>query len=276
MRSFLWLSVLLLVPSLLAQPRGRIPPYLQPGRLDEEAGARVMERFRQIGIAGEFVFAVELIHQPYRGDSVTHEGRLAGGWTGFPRTRLDLEAPSGESTPRRFLQWNGPQPQTWSLVDGQLRQLQGNALHQPLIPGLTLTPYDVQMPFIYWTDYAYEGSSRLRGRGVHFFLLYPPEDDPRYASIGAVRVAIDADFNVAVRAETLDLDSQPLRRLDVQSVKKVQDQWIIRRLDLIDLQTRDRSRLEVVAARLSLQLPDKTLHPDGLDMPIPPVELEAL
>lgn len=273
----LCLLILLSASLLPAQPRGRVPPYLQnPDRLDADEGARVIRQFRQIGLMGDFVFTVQLVHEPYRGAARTYPGTLAGEWGVTPRTRLELAPLPGENSPRHFLQWNGPEARIWAHIGDQTRLLTADQLHQPLLPGITITPFDLQMPFIYWNDYVYEGSRRLRGRGVHFFLLYPPESDPRYAEMGGVRVAIDADFNVTVRAETLDLDGNVLKRLEVQSVKKVQEQWIVRRIDLIDLQTRDRTRLEVQAARLALDLPDRIFEPEGLAEPLPEIKLQPL
>ena len=132
------------------------------------------------------------------------------------------------------------------------------------------------MPFLDWPDYAYEGTRRFRGREVHFFLLYPPLDDPVAESIGGVRVAVDANFNVAVRTETLDSTGNALRRLDVRSVKKVDEQWMIRRLDLVDLETRDRTRLVVNAARIGLALEPSLFTPKGLTQPLPETELKEL
>jgi hypothetical protein len=93
---------------------------------------------------------------------------------------------------------------------------------------------------------------------------------------GAVRVAIDADFNVAVRAETLGHDGEAIRRLDVRSVKKVDEQWIVRRIDLIDLQSRDRTELRLQAARVGLALPDSLFTPEGIETPLPEIELTPL
>ena len=283
MRS-LWLLLMLGIgaSAVWSQPRGRIPPYLQnPDRLDPAEGQRVIEQFRRIGLAGDFAFAVELIHEPRRAATETYTGTVVGTWGQAPQTRLDLAPLEVGAPPRRYLQWNGVQPVLWT-VDWEASppavvQITGESLYRPLVPGITFTPYDLQMPFIYWRDFAYEGSNRLKGRPVHYFLLYPPAEDARYDEIGAVRVAIDADFNVAVRAETLDLEGNPSKRLDVQSVKKVQGQWIVRRLDLIDLVSEDRTRLEVVAAAVGIVVDDALLDPTHLaDPDAPDLALEPL
>ncbi|MFP4282114.1 MAG: outer membrane lipoprotein-sorting protein [Opitutales bacterium] len=267
---------------LLAQSRGRIPPNLRdPARLDEAEGARVLEAFRRLPVAGDFVYAIELVHEPRRAPTRVYEGFFSGGWHDGLRTRLDLRPADEDAGPQRFLQWNGADPRLWTYspshdATSEARSADAAALHESVLPGLALTPFDLQMPFLYWPDYAYEGSGRLKGRGVHHFLLYPPSEDPRYTGIGAVRVAIEENFNVAMRVETLDEAGEVTKRFEVQAVKKVGDQWIVRRIDFMDRVSGDRTRLVVTAAQVESALPPSLLTPDGLAQPLPEVPLEPL
>ena len=41
--------------------------------------------------------------------------------------------------------------------DGEFDELTGDALREPILPGIVYTPFDLQMPFLYWEDYNYEG-----------------------------------------------------------------------------------------------------------------------
>ena len=283
---FLHFSIFLLLGSLLAgglnaQTRGRIPPNLRtPDQLDTAEGVRVITQFRQMRLDGDFLFDIELVHEPHRGDTKKYLGKLCGQYADGLRMRVDFVEPFSKAPNLRFLQWNGPSPKFWkwnaAADDPQAAPLEGEALHVPLLPGITYTPYDLQMPFLHWSDFVYEGTRRLKGRSVHYFLFYPPEQDPRYTEFGGVRVAIDADFNVAVRAETLDLEGEVRRRLEVRSVKKVDEQWIVSRIDLIDMVTRDRTQLRVQAARVGLVLPPRLFSPEGLDNEIPAIELTEL
>jgi hypothetical protein len=276
------LAALFLAATALAQTslqRGRIPPNLRdPARLNPAEGARILQDFRQVRLAGDFLFAVELIHQPHRGESIVYRGHLSGQAAGDLRTRVDLAPTTVDAAPCRFLQWSGPEPRLWKVSGEQSdpRPIEGEALLEPLLPGLTYTPFDLQMPFVHWGDFVYEGAGRLKGRPVHYFLLYPPPDDDRYASIGAVRIVVDADFNVAMRAETLDAEGTAVRRLEVSALKKVDEQWIVRRFDLVDLVSRDRTVLLITAARVGLDLPPVLFTPEGLDKALPPVPLTEL
>lgn len=270
-RFFYVLSALCCLPLLLdAQPRGRVPPNMQaPDQLDPEKGIEVLERLRSTGPAGDVIFRFQLLHQPYRGDEVRHEGLLAGTWrSGFPQNRIEIPATAAHEAVR-LLQWNSPSPQFWRAEftrggDAQPRLLSGEELLEPLLPEVTFSPFELQMPFIYWNDYVYEGSERVKGRPAHFFLLYPPSDDPAYAHLGAVRAVIDADFNVILRAEILDPEGQALKTIKVQSFKKVDEQWIVKRIDLVDEVTRDRTRFEVTAAAVGLALDASWFEPASL------------
>lgn len=272
--------VFLLAAGLDAQPRRAAPSIRNPEQLNATEGQRVIAQFRAFRVGGDFIFGIELVHEPYRGDSLTYQGTLSGYAGATLRTRVELVPEGSDDAELKYIQWSRPHPTLWKL-DGRedepiVKDVLSESLFEPLLRGLTFSPFDLMMPYLDWPEFVYEGTRRLRGREVHFFLLYPPAEDPAAASIGGVRVAIDADFNVAVRTETLNGDGTPLRRLDVQSVKKVDSQWIIRRLDMIDLQSRDRTRLVVKTARVGLTLEPGLFTPEGLSIPLPEVPLTSL
>lgn len=273
-RFFYVLCATLLLPLILeAQPRGRVPPNMRtPDQLDPAAGKAVLERFRSVGPVGDLIFRFELTHQPYRADEVVYSGVLAGSWrSGHARTRVEIPA-GPEESPTRLLLWNGPDPRFWMATSGpkgnlEPRRLRGEELFEPVVANVTFSPFELQMPFVYWDDYVYEGTERVKGRPAHFFLLYPPSDEPKYAHIGAVRAIIDADFNVILQAEILDPEGRPLKTIKVQSFKKVDGQWIVKRIDLVDETTRDRTRFEVTAAAVGLTLDPRWFEPASLAEP---------
>ena len=57
------------------------PPtdYVQFSRPDQEEGRRVLARFRQAGIAGQYYFEFDLRVMPRRGEERVFHGRLWGG-----------------------------------------------------------------------------------------------------------------------------------------------------------------------------------------------------
>src|ERR1019366_8350061 len=108
-----------------------------------------------------------------------------------------------------FLSWliqSGSQPASWLQNPNQ----PGPRLLTPAesltpISGTDLTLFDLQMPFLYWDDFAYEGIAKVRSRPAYSFLLYPPADlAAARPELGAVRVVLDTQFHALVQAEMLD------------------------------------------------------------------------
>lgn len=268
LRGLLLIGLGLLIASVgSAQPR-RLPPNLQdPDQLRPEEGAKVLAAFRETGPVGDVVADFALTFEPYRDTTRHYEGRFFGTWIGAPRTRVVMSA-QDDFPLQRWILWNGPEPRAWrwdaSGEASEAQEIGSSELFSPLIPGTTLTPFDLQMPFIYWNDYAYEGTRRVKGRAAHFFLLYPPAEDARYAAIGGVRVVLDADFNALLSAEILDPDGKELKRIAVQSFKKLNDQWIVKRIDLIDEVSRDRTRFELLAASVGPLVDPRWFRPESL------------
>lgn len=253
---------------LEAQPRFRPPPNrIDPARLNEEEGERLLERFRKSGIPEPFSFHFRLEHMPRRAATVTYEGRLwAHWWGGVHETRIHLL----EGTPAGgvgLLLRNGPEPEAWirrAGEDATAETVDRNRMMEPLTEDIAFTPFDLLMPFVHWEDWVYEGSRRMRGRPAHYFLLYPPEDDPRYADVSGVRILVDADFNALLQAEVIDTDGARMKTLRADSFRRVGDQWIVRRIDITDERTRDRSRFEVVAAAMDAELDEGVFAPGSL------------
>ena len=162
-----------------AQPAGRKvrppPNYVQFGTPDQEAGARILRGFRSMGIAGDYYLEFRLSLMPRRGAEVEEGGRLWGTRNAlgpFQRVELGQAGVKG-----RWLIQNGVEPVVWqSRADGTANLIPNEKLFLPLLPGADLTPFDLQMPYLFWEDFVFEGVSRVRGRPAHTFLLYPPAD----------------------------------------------------------------------------------------------------
>ena len=83
-----------------------------------------------------------------------------------------------------------PQIWRWTQGSGNPAEPPGiKALFEP-VSGTNLTAFDLQMPFLYWPDFIYEGLARMHGRPAHQFLFYPPADVaaqyPTFAASGLI------------------------------------------------------------------------------------------
>ncbi len=253
-----------------AQPRGRTKPqFVSPEQLNPGEGEAVLTSFRTARLAGDYAFLFELRHMPRRGKTQVHTGSMWGTWdrSGRALTRIHL-ATKPET---RILQIGGEPGAVFKQIgDEPVELVAGRDKFQPVVNGITFSPFELQMPFLFWTDYVYEGTEKLRGRPAHYFLLYPP-DDFELTEVGGVRVMIDADFNALLRAEILDPEGRALKTFKINSFKKVDDQWIVKTIDLIDEKTRDKTRFEIIAAAVGKDLPTEIFEPESLSEDIAPI-----
>lgn len=260
-------------PVLFAQaPRARpAPSFVSGGKADQAEGARVLSQFRQAGIAGTYWLSFELRVMPRKGAERTVEGQLLGtrGPQG-PLTRLTLEN-------ERWLIQSGPQSAAWIAPTGQAARAATTAETLQPVAGTDLTLFDLQMPFLHWTDFVHEGLTKVRARPAHQLLLYPP---PEFAQtrpdLAAVRIYIDTQFQALVQVEQLGADGKAIKAMTLIDLKKVGEQWLVKSIDLRNNVTRDKTRLTFKAAALDLTLPAETFALEQLGGPLPPVPREKI
>ena len=127
------------------------------------------------------------------------------------------------------------------------------------VAGTDLTIFDLQMPFLYWTDFTYEGQAKVRGRPTYSFILRPPPGYvPPQPGLTGVRVLIDTQFQAMVQADQLGPKGAVERSVVLLDLKKVGEQWLVKTIDVRDMSSRDKTRLTITAAAINLKLPDGT------------------
>lgn len=270
----LLLGLLMCVAHSDAQSRFRPPPsYLQVGEPDQAEGARILGEFRALGISGDYALDFELRVMPRRGAERLISGKMIGARDDtieVTRVRFDNAT---QGVPKAMLIRKGAGGGVW-IHDGKsadARKLEDTELFEP-IAGTDLTAFDLQMPFLGWFDLVYEGLARLRGRPSHQFIVYPP---PKIAAarpeLTAVRFHLDAQFNALVQAEFLGEAGKPLKTITVLELKKTQEQWIVKSIDLRNDVTRDKTRFRITAAALGVMQPKVFFQPAHLAIPVPEV-----
>ncbi|HEY0945072.1 MAG TPA: outer membrane lipoprotein-sorting protein [Opitutaceae bacterium] len=249
-----------------------LPRYAQGPRPDQAEGRRILEEFRQLGIAGDYFLEFQLRVMPRRGD----EHRLDGRWWGSRNaagaiSRL-VVLPQGESGETRLLVQNGVRPAAWRWSAPQARPepLGLEALFDR-VADTDVTIFDLQMPFLHWNDFVFEGVAKVRGRPAQTFLLYPPaEFSAAYPALTGVRVFLDLEFHALVQAEQIGAEGRPLKAMTVLDLKKIGDQWIVKSIDLRDETTRNKTRFSVTGAALNLDFSPTLFSPEELSEPVAP------
>lgn len=223
---------------------------------------------------GEYYLEFNLRVLPRRGDDYIVPGRMWGARNeNGPISRVVL-TPANPGTERRLLVQSGRNCRLWSWSGSEpdkVEALGDDALFTPLAT-TNLTPFDLQMPFIYWDDFVYEGVVPMRGRPADAFLFYPPADiAARRPELTGVRVYLDSQYGALVQAEEIGDQGEPLKAISVVELRKVKDQWIVKTIDLRDERTRDKTRFSVTGAALELDLAGSVFEADGLrDRVAPP------
>ncbi len=258
--------------ALTAQAQSRVrpePQYAFLGKTDAAEGRRILAEFRRLGLAGDYALNFTLRVMPRRGDERSVAGRLYG-------TRNDqgpitlVEFPAGTVGARRILVQNGLQSAVWTVPqDGAEAVAVGAAQLFAPLAGTELTAFDLQMPFLFWDDCVFEGVVSVRGRPAHRFLAYPPaEIAAARPGLTGVRFYLDTQFSALVQAEEIGADKKPAKTISVLDLKRTQDQWIVRTIDLRNELTRDKTRFRITGAALNLDLPPIVFAPAHL--PVPP------
>jgi len=222
---------------------------INSGSIDQEKGARILREFRHQRLTGDFSFKFELRHMPRRGQDFAYQGQIWGTWNDQGLlSRLQVNSDDERTPVLSLLTQNGQHPQVWKYVSDDpsaphtetgdmmdqspARRLNETEIFDPILPGLVYTVFDLQMPFIYWTDYSFEGKGRAKGRNVYTYLMRPPSDlVAKIPELGAVRMSLDAQFKALVKAEVLDHQGKIMKTFKIMSFKKVQGQYILKKVD---------------------------------------------
>jgi len=272
-RAFFIYAVLAVVPAGAGPSPGAGQPatYAQLGKPDQEEGRQVLAAFRRAGIPGQYYLQFVLRVLPRRGDERDFSGSLWGTRNAVgPVTRVAItDARGGEN---RLLIQNGAQPAVWLLGAGEGdKSPQVVDAFQPLIPGVELSAFELQMTYLYWPDATLEQVSRVRSRPAHVFLFKPPAAwAAEHPGISGVRAYLDTQYNVPVQTELIGQAGNVLRTLSLVDLAKVGDQYLPKTIDLRNEATRDKTRFQVTGAALGLEFSSIVFEPAQLTEKVAP------
>lgn len=266
-------AFLLFLAATVVAHAGRPPStqseLAQVGLPDAKEAARILEQFRQAGIPGDYYFTFELQHMPRRGDTRVFKGRLWGSRNEQgPINRVEVT--DGEGRLHRLLIQNGERPCVWKFQDGKVSVVGAAELFAPLVPGIEITAFDLQMPYLYWPDAKVQAIKRVLGRPANAFLFRAPADIAEQGKISAVRAYLDTQFNALTQTELLGPSGRVVKTFSLVSLKTVDRQTLPRTIDFRNEQTRDKTRLHLTSVALNLDLGPAPFTADALDEDIRP------
>jgi Outer membrane lipoprotein-sorting protein len=255
----------LMLNAFAATPANPLPPDLaQTGRPTAAEAQKIIEQFQEAGIAGEYYLEFALRILPRRGEERTLRGKLWGGRNEQGAiTRLAIMDTAGRES--RFLIQNGARAALWSFVEGRLGQLPVDAWFEPLVGGIEIAPFDLQMSFFYWPDFTVENLVRVSGRPTQVFFFRPPAAFAKqHAGISGVRAYLDTQYNAPVQTELVGADGRVVKTLSLVDLKRVGNQPMVKTIDVRNDTTRDKTRFQVTAAALGLELSPTVFQPATL------------
>jgi hypothetical protein len=260
----------------------RPPELAQAAKPGAAEAQRILEQFRRSGIRGQYFLQFELRTLPRRGPEAVYSGQWWGGRNERGAiTRVELV--DGSGVPRRFLVQNGERPALWRFVGGVVQQVGVAASFEPLIPGVEITAFDVQMPYLYWPDATLERLERIRGRPAYAYGFRAPSDVAQQnPDLGAARAFLDTQYNALMQTELVSAKGRVLKTMTLIDLKKIVDpqkggeQWIPKSFDLRNETTRDKTRFVVSAAALDQEFPAAVFEPASLSQPARPAPQDRL
>jgi hypothetical protein len=255
--------VLLAAASALraAPPASPSPGLAQIGKPDAAESRRILAQFRSAGISGDYYLEIELHQLPRSGDERVFPAKLWGSRNARgPIVRIALTDAAGRE--QRLLVQNGAQPAVWTFRDGKISQPGPAALLEPLVPGVELTAFDLEMPFLAWPDVECTAIVRVFGRPAYAFFFRPP------AGLGgqpeAVRAYFDTQFNAPTQTELLDATGRVTKTLSLVELKRVDAQTLPKILEVRNETTRDKTRFVITGAALGLDFSTGVFDPAAL------------
>lgn len=263
----------LTVPARAQKGPAQPPAYLEFGKPDQAEGKKILDEFRKQGISGDYYLEFTLRVLPRRGSERDLRGRMWGSRNDDgPVSRVEIFKAGKDGADLHLLVQNGPHPAVWrwdGVKGAPARRLGVEALFQP-IAGTEVTPFDLQQPFLYWSTFNYEGLIRMHGRPTFQFLLRPPAKlKASHPELAGVRVYLDTQYDALVQAELLGAADRPLQSFSLMDLKKIDNQWLVKSVDVLDETTRNHTRMDFSAAALNLTFPRKVFAAADLAAPAP-------
>ena len=278
-------------------------------QLSEDEAVQYLVNMQRSAIARSYVFRFKLKHYPYRARSFTKYGTLYGvvdPLSGIQMERIviqdrDPENPREYITLSDFLLIRSSRAEAWvhnpelaqatgataselpatdsdtpssdtaiTASNPQVVELNDDALHTPVLEGISLSYFDLLVPYFYWREYEYMGPDQVKARPTQDFKLYNPDTASDMAS---VRLYLDDEFKAILKAEYLDADSEPLKTMELVSFKKTGGTYIPKTLDYREnIEKGNKTRIDIIAAATDVELPAELFSKSNLGQELPYID----
>jgi hypothetical protein len=105
---------------------------------------------------------------------------------------------------------------------------------------------DLTLSFLWWRPDRMAGTEEVKGRACYVLDVLPP-DPPAASARGYARVRlwIDAKFRLLMQAQGYDAEQRVVRRLWVKSLKKINERWMVKDMEVESVPAVRRTRIRI-------------------------------
>lgn len=241
--------------------------------IDLEEGKLRLNAFRQMWLEGDFSLKYSLQYIPRRGKRQEIEGTLWG--TNSPNGPISLIEIHTKPETQLFLK-NGPfaSVSERETSHDDWEEVTTEEWFEPVDESVTITPFDLMMPFVYWNEWSYEGVTKVRGRVAHAFLMVAPGSlDSNPLDLHGVVVFLDESFNALLKADYVTEDDVILKSFRLLDLKKVDGVWLPKTVDFLNEETRNKTRLIVREAAMNRDFSELPFSQGVLSGSVPEIPL---
>lgn len=158
---------------------------------------------------------------------------------------LLLDAAGTSMVERAVLTRPAGQPAQIRLYEGPEQKPVEAPSYAGRIRGTDMTWMDLTLDFLWWKDVRFDDTPRgesHNGRACDILVAVPPGPIP---GCSAVRIWVDRQLRCVMQAEQLGPQGDAVRKMWVQRVKKIDDRWMIRDMEIETLNSGHRTKLFV-------------------------------
>jgi len=247
------------------------PELLRP--IDHEEGVRMLSIFRRMWVVGDFSLKYSIQFIPRRGKRQEVFGTLWGsssleGSVSLIHLHTELE--------RQFFLKNGPYASVMERQTelGEWAEINALDWFQPIDEAVTINPFDLMMPFVFWTDWEYAGVTKKGSRVAHSFLMkLPTQLAGNTLGLFGVIMYIDENFNALLRADYVNEEENVIRSLRLLDLKKIDGVWLPKTVDVLDEITRNKTRLVIKEAAVNRDFSDNPLSKGLIPESVPKIPI---
>lgn len=214
------------------------------GELDE--GARLAAEIRSASPAEEISLRGRLNVRDASGTSrdVPFEFRTtltASNWSTFYKAVSTDASPQPLLVVRRQREGPNSYQEAAPTTPDDWKPLEGKSIHRAFA-GSDFSLFDLGVEFFHWPTQRLRKTEMRKSRSCHVLESLNPS--PGAQEYRRVVSWIDVESGGVVVAEAYDAQDRLLKEFSVNSMKKVNDRWQVQQMEIRNVQTRSRTRLE--------------------------------